>query len=1036
VVVLVVLGGVLGLSGAAAAAPDTKGTDYWLMFTQNLFPENLSLLVTSDVETSGTVAIPGLGVSSPFSVAAGGTTSVSIPLTAEVTASDELGNLGIHVTAGAEVTVYGLSKGTFSSGAYLGLPTDVLGTEHVVLGYRNGGVLAGSHFGIVATQNATSVTITPSVTVGSRVADVPYMITMNAGQTYLLREGSTATGDLSGSIVASDKPVAVFGGHTCANIPPNFGFCDQVVEQLPPTNAWGERFVAVPIATRLNGDTFRFVAAVNGTTVSVNGTSVATLNRGDVHEQVVSEAAVIESSQPILVGQYSNGREFDAVLADPFMMLIPPTEQLLAEYTITTPPASTGFGNFLNVVARTSSAGSILVDGVAIPAAAFSPIGASGYSGAQVPVIAGPHHLEGPLPFGVHVYGLAPDDSYGYPGGGSISPVADVATLTLTPETATNFVNTQHCVTAAVADDGAGPLEGIRVDFAVTGTHTRSGFGFTGANGQTDFCYTGTIVGDDEIVASVGSLTDTATKTWNPEPPRPTVLSLTPEDATNTVNTEHCVTATVTDQNGAAFAGAAVDFAVTGVNPGTGTGTTGENGQAGFCYTGTVVGDDLIRATSGALTDTATKTWTPEPPRPTALSLTPEEATNTVNTEHCVTATVTDQNGAPFDGAAVDFAVTGVNPGTGSGTTGENGQAGFCYTGTSTGDDLIRATSGQLTDTATKTWNPEPPRPTALSLTPETATNTVGTEHCVTATVTDQNGAPFGAAAVDFVVTGANPRTGSGSTGQNGQSEFCYTGTSTGDDLIRATSGQLTDTATKTWNPVAPQVGAALLVLDEESLSGKPFKGKAGERERSVLPYFAEHVGETLTVKTGQSGDEGWYAPNCIPAKWVGGSSNACLEGAQRETAIDNFFGANGSSAVPSQSRLDKIPAVMPLRALGLTSLIGEDVCAVVYESDVSVNYNTSSFPFTDANLQGKALGVVAFRVDAVTWAKKSSSTLPQMTLTILDASVCGDWVLFNAPVPGSSSEPNDTRADRPVTSIGGKGYRQLRARPEKDLFY
>jgi hypothetical protein len=479
-----------------------------------------------------------------------------------------------------------------------------------------------------------------------------------------------------------------------------------------------------------------------------------------------------------------------------------------------------------------------------------------------------------------------------------------------------------------------------------------------------------------------------------------------------------------------------VDFAVTGVNPGTGTGTTGENGQAGFCYTGTVVGDDLIRATSGALTDTATKTWTPEPPRPTALSLTPEEATNTVNTEHCVTATVTDQNGAPFDGAAVDFAVTGVNPGTGSGTTGENGQAGFCYTGTSTGDDLIRATSGQLTDTATKTWNPEPPRPTALSLTPETATNTVGTEHCVTATVTDQNGAPFGAAAVDFVVTGANPRTGSGSTGQNGQSEFCYTGTSTGDDLIRATSGQLTDTATKTWNPVAPQVGAALLVLDEESLSGKPFKGKAGERERGVLPYFAEHVGETLTVKTGQSGDEGWYAPNCIPAKWVGGSSNACLEGAQRETAIDNFFGANGSSAVPSQSRLDKIPAVMPLRALGLTSLIGEDVCAVVYESDVSVNYNTSSFPFTDANLQGKALGVVAFRVDAVTWAKKSSSTLPQMTLTILDASVCGDWVLFNAPVPGSSSEPNDTRADRPVTSIGGKGYRQLRARPEKDLFY
>jgi hypothetical protein len=44
--------------------------------------------------------------------------------------------------------------------------------------------------------------------------------------------------------------------------------------------------------------------------------------------------------------------------------------------------------------------------------------------------------------------------------------------------------------------------------------------------------------------------------------------------------------------------------------------------------------------------------------------------------------------------------------------------------------------------------------------------------------------------------------------------------------------------------------------------------------------------------------------------------------------------------------------------------------------------------------------------------------------------------VLFNAPVPSSSSEPNDTRADQPVTAIGGKGYRQLRARPNEGLFY
>jgi IgGFc binding protein/Bacterial Ig-like domain (group 1) len=1125
-VTLVLSVGVLVLGGAAAAAQDSKGTEHWLMLTQNLSSENRAVLVTSDVDTSGTVSIPGLSFTAPFTLGAGTTATVPLPAAAVVDAVDTIGNLGIRVTALAEVTVYVVNAAeSFSTGAYLGLPTDALGSEHIVLGYRNGGALAGSQFGVVASENATAVTITPTVSVGPRLAGVPYTITMNAGQTYQLREGA-GTGDLSGTIVSSDKPVAVFGGHMCANVPPLFLDCDHAIEQLPSTDAWGERFLTMPLATRLDGDTFRFVAAVDDTTVNLNGALLATLDRGQVLEQIVTEPAVIESSNPILVGQYSNGTSFDGAVGDPFMMLVPPTEQHLASYAVTTP--STGFTNFLNVVAPTGAVGSITLDGTTIPAASFTAIGTSGFSGAQVPVEAGAHSLQGSLPFGVNVYGLAEFDGYGYQGGASFSPVAEVAAVTLTPEDGENVVGTQHCVTATVTDAGDGPLESIRVDFAVSGVHTRAGFGFTNASGQSEFCYLGSVVGDDTIRASVGStfdtatktwvpepprpvalsltpetasnqvntqhcvtatvtdqngaafagasvdfsvtgvnpgtgsgttdangealfcytgtvvgddliratsgqLTDTATKTWTPEPPRATVLSLTPDEASNTVNTEHCVTATVTDQTGAAFAGATVAFAVTGVNPGTGSGTTDANGEALFCYTGTVVGDDLIRATSGQLTDTATKTWTPEPPRATVLSLTPEDASNTVNTEHCVTATVTDQNGAPFAGAAVDFVVTGVNPGTGSGTTGANGEAPFCYTGTTTGDDTIRATSGQLTDTATKTWTPEPPRATALALTPETGSNPVDTEHCVTATVTDQNGAPFAGAAVDFVVTGVNPRTGSGPTGANGAAPFCYTGTVAGDDTIRATSGQLTDTATKTWTPVAPTRGAAFLVLDEESVQGNAFKAR-GNGSRDLLPYFADHVGEALTVKTGQSGDEAWFAPNCIPQKWLGGSGNACLEGAARETAIDNYFGANGPAAIPSQSRLDKVPAVMPLRALGLTSLVGEDVCAVVYDSDVGVNYNTSRFPFTDANLQGKTLGVVAFRVDAVT--RKSSGSLPQVTLTILDASVCGDWVLFNAPVPSSSSEPSDSRADRPDSSTGGKGYRQLRVRPEKDLFY
>ena len=50
------------------------------------------------------------------------------------------------------------------------------------------------------------------------------------------------------------------------------------------------------------------------------------------------------------------------------------------------------------------------------------------------------------------------------------------------------------------------------------------------------------------------------------------------------------------------------------------------------------------------------------------LDLTPATATNPVNTEHTVTATLTD-NDSPVNAAPLSFTVDGVNPTTGSGTT-------------------------------------------------------------------------------------------------------------------------------------------------------------------------------------------------------------------------------------------------------------------------------------------------------------------------------------------------------------------------------
>jgi hypothetical protein len=389
-----------------AAQLDSKGTDFWLMFNGNFRTPELTLFITGDTATSGTVSIPGLAFTSPFTVTPGTITSVTIPSSAEVTTSNIIENLGIHVVSTAEVTVYGLSRLQATTDAFLGLPTDILGTEYINLGYKNTNVINASQFGIVATQDNTAVTITPTVTTGSRIAGVPYLITLNQGQTYQLRNTNSAPADLTGSIIQSDKPIAVFGGHQCANIPSGSVACDHIVEQLTPTSTWGQAFLTVPLATRVRGDTFRILASQNGTEVRINGSLVVTLNRGQFYEQIIVGQSEITTTNPVLVAQYSNSSSFDGVTSDPFQTLIPPKEQFLAGYTVTTP--ASGFPtNFINIVAPNAIVGTINLDGSAIPSASFSPIGSSGFSGAQVAVLIGSHNLDATLPFGITNYGFA-----------------------------------------------------------------------------------------------------------------------------------------------------------------------------------------------------------------------------------------------------------------------------------------------------------------------------------------------------------------------------------------------------------------------------------------------------------------------------------------------------------------------------------------------------------------------------------------------------------------------------------------------------
>ena len=414
-----------GLPGSKLA--DSAGKEFFLVYTDNADDgSGAAVFITSGVDTSGLVEIPGIGFSQPFTVTANTITTVDIPLAAEVSGSDNIEDKGIRVLAEDDVTVYFLNPSTpvQTNDAYLGLPVDILGNEYMILGYpeslsaRGASVDIGpSEMAIVAPYDDTVVTITPSVTIGAtRTAGVPYTITLQRFQTYTLQSDSPQE-DLTGTIIESYYPIAVFAGVRCADIPPGYGWCDHIVEQMTPTATWGKEFDTFPFIPRLNGrgDFLRILASTDDTVVTVNGSVIGTIDRGEFLEITVTEPLEITATEPVLVAQYLTGQGYEGRTGDPFECLIPPTEQFLLKYTFVTP---TGYAeNYVNLIAPTSSLGDLLLDGSPVETSVFSPFGTRGLSAGTITLGEGSHTMLGSAPFGIYVYGYNQYVSYGYPGG-------------------------------------------------------------------------------------------------------------------------------------------------------------------------------------------------------------------------------------------------------------------------------------------------------------------------------------------------------------------------------------------------------------------------------------------------------------------------------------------------------------------------------------------------------------------------------------------------------------------------------------------
>jgi len=237
-----------------------EGREFWLCFMANhteLVKVNdesgklrLEVFITSETDTEVTLELSAIGYKETVYVKAGSVKNVKISPLAQIKTSEIIEeNYGLHIVSRDPIRLYGLNRRQLTTDTFMGFPKSVLGTEYRIASFEKS-IRLMSEFAIVATEDKTLVTITPTVeTYGENPADKGFTVQLNKGDVYQVGAGSKAKdelkADLTGSHIKSTKKIAVFGGHQCAYVPSDLVACNHLVEQMPPTSSWGKHYLSL-----------------------------------------------------------------------------------------------------------------------------------------------------------------------------------------------------------------------------------------------------------------------------------------------------------------------------------------------------------------------------------------------------------------------------------------------------------------------------------------------------------------------------------------------------------------------------------------------------------------------------------------------------------------------------------------------------------------------------------------------------------------------------------------------------------------------
>ena len=362
-----------------------------------------------------------------------------------------------HITTSAPVVAYDMypygGALSYVASATLLIPTAAWGTNYIAAdGWAEDPSVGDPPFiQIVASQDATQVTISPTAAIvgGTGVAatavGVPQVYTLAQGQVLQLAQ----TAELAGSPISSDKPVSVWGGASCMNIPVGVTACDSAHQELLPVTSLGHEYVGARYRDRLAGSAesppWTLVGAVDGTALTYDPAVPAGAPLTLASREVVTfdaDAPFTVSSQdalhPFYLAGHMTGAQFipNNETGDPETVNVVPPAQFLDKYLFLTDPT---YANTHLVFVRQATGGvfkDVTLDCAGV-LTGWVPVGKGGkYQVTGFDVVTagvpngtcnnGAHTATSTVPFGLTVWGWDTAVSYAFPAGMSTLPINTV----------------------------------------------------------------------------------------------------------------------------------------------------------------------------------------------------------------------------------------------------------------------------------------------------------------------------------------------------------------------------------------------------------------------------------------------------------------------------------------------------------------------------------------------------------------------------------------------------------------------------------